>query len=71
MSPYLELALATLEDLRDDLHTRGNKAFFDSRFVTAVDFGQQESTVRNCLALLRTLAAAHPLPAEDLERVAG
>jgi hypothetical protein len=70
MSPYLELALATLEDLRDDLHAKGNKAFFGSHFVSANDYGQQEATVRNCLTLLRSLAASHPVSVEGRERVA-
>jgi len=60
VSPYLEIALAALEDLKEDLHHQSNRAFFSSRFVTAVDFGKQEATVRNCLELLASLNPKHP-----------
>lgn len=70
MSPYLDLAIDTLEDLRDDLHRQANKRFFSSQFVSYGDFSRDEATVRNCLALLRTLRSSHPLPAENQQRLA-
>jgi hypothetical protein len=55
MSPYLDLALATLEDLRDDLHSKSNKAFYDSRFTTSKKFAQQEASASICITILRSL----------------
>ena len=68
MSPYLALALATLQDLRDDLHQQANRQFFKSRTVSYGDLLQQEATVRNCLQLLQTLPYQNPIPTQaDLD----
>jgi hypothetical protein len=64
VSPYLALALATLQDLRDDLHQQANRQFFKSRTVSYGDLLQQEATVRNALQLLQTLPYKDPLPSE-------
>ena len=73
MDVSLDFALAALEDLKDELHRRSNKAYFASRFVTAVDFGKQEATVRNCIELLCTLRPSHAysLSTQDPESLAG
>ena len=68
MSPYLALALATLQDLRDDLHKQANKQFFKSRTVSYGDLLQQEATVRNAIQLLQSMPYKDPLPSEaDLD----
>ena len=64
MSPYLDLALAALHDLRDDLHRQANKQFFRSRFVSYGDYTQHEATVRNCLQLLQSLPRQDSFPAQ-------
>lgn len=64
MSPYLELAIATLQDLRDDIHQRANRQFFQSRVVSYGDLLQQEATVRNALQLIEALAHKNPVPFE-------
>ena len=61
-SPYLPLAVATLEDLKDDFHRRANKAFFTSHFVSYGDHIRAEATIANCLTLLRQLDPC-PVPA--------
>lgn len=72
MSPYLDIALAALHDLRDDYHRKANRSFFQSRFATYGDLCQHEATVRNCIRMLETLQGKDPLPAEvfDAGRVA-
>lgn len=70
MSPYLDIVLAALEDLRDDYHRKANKSFFQSRFVTYGEFMQHEATVRSCLQLLQSIPK-NSVPVEDYERMAG
>lgn len=55
MKLKLELAIAALEDLRDDLHKQSNEAFFNQRFVLFSDFGRYEQSTRNALQILRTI----------------
>ena len=70
MSPYLDIVLAALEDLRDDSHRAANRAFFQSRFVTYGEFMQHEASVKTCLQLLQSIPQ-NALPVEDHERMAG
>jgi hypothetical protein len=62
MSELLPLAVAALEDLRDDLRIKANQSFFQSKFVTHADFVKHETTIRNCLNLLATIPREDPLP---------
>jgi len=73
VNPLLETALAALADLRDDLRRNSNKAFFGSRYVSAVDFGKQEATVRNAIELLALLHPHHvsTLSTDEPEHLAG
>jgi hypothetical protein len=69
MSAYFALAIAALEDLRDDYHQQSNRAFFNSRFVSASDFARHEQTVRNALAILQNLPFTDSISFEDSEPV--
>ena len=70
MSALLPLALAALEDLRDDYHQASNRAFFSSHFVSATDNARYEQTVRNALAILQSIPSAYPVSLPDRERMA-
>ena len=71
MSAYFDLALAALEDLRDDYHQASNRAFFASRPVSAADYARHEQTVRNALLILQTIPHTYPVSVPSSERVAG
>ena len=55
LSASYDVALAALEELRQDLHDQSRKLFFKERPVSSSDVRAKEQTVRNCIALLHTL----------------
>ena len=64
MNAHLPLAIAALEDLRDDLHFQATQEFFQSHFVTYGSLCQHEAVVTAAIRLIRQLPHPHPLPAE-------
>ena len=70
MTPRFELALAALLDLQDEVRDQWTQSYFQSRFYSAVEHGQNEALIKAAISLLQSLHPVRPLPVEDGERLA-
>lgn len=62
MNAHLPLAIAALEDLRDDIHFQATQEFFQSHFVSYGNLCRDEATVLSAIQLIQRLSLASPLP---------
>ena len=55
MTPRFELALAALLDLQDEVRDQWTQSYFQSRFYSAVEHGQNEALIKAAISLLQSL----------------
>lgn len=66
----LEIAIAALEDLYEDIQSESDRAIFRERPASAVRIGQEAATVKAALYLIQNLVSNHPVPPQDGELLA-
>ena len=69
-TPMLEIAVAALEDLYEDIQSESDRAIYQSRPAAARRIGQEAATVKAALYLIQNLVSRHPIPPQDGELLA-